>query len=128
MRNATVFLALSLLMSAGGATAGDRAYKATDIIERFAPKPSLGATRGLCIGTEAQCGHSAPKPQANVSFDLVVNFDYNSDDLTSSAKQNLDEFATALKDERLAASAFVVEGHTDGKGADSYNLELSERR
>jgi outer membrane protein OmpA-like peptidoglycan-associated protein len=128
MTKKAMFFALGFLASFGQAAAADRAYTATDIVEHFAPKPQLGATRGLCIGTEEQCGHVAPKPRTSTSFDLVVNFDHNADVLTKSAKDNLDEFAKALKDDRLATAAFVVEGHTDGKGSDTYNLGLSERR
>jgi outer membrane protein OmpA-like peptidoglycan-associated protein len=126
-RKAIVFT-IGFLASLGQATAADRAYRAADIVEHFAPKPQPAATRGLCIGTEEQCGQAAPKPRTSLGFDLVVNFDYNSDELTRSAKQNLDEFAKALKDERLATAGFAIEGHTDGKGTDSYNLDLSERR
>jgi outer membrane protein OmpA-like peptidoglycan-associated protein len=128
MSKKAMIFAIGFLASFGQAVAADRAYTATDIVEHFAPKPRLGATRGLCIGTEEQCGQIAPKPRTSISFDLVVNFDHNSDVLTNSARANLDEFAKALKDDRLATAAFVVEGHTDGKGSDSYNLNLSERR
>jgi len=70
----------------------------------------------------------APVPATPEPFDLVVNFDYNSDNLTSSAKENLDEFSKALKDPQLASSAFLVEGHTDARGGNRYNQLLSERR
>lgn len=118
------------LASAGQPAVADPAYKAEDIVKHFAPAPDLGATRGLCIGTESECAKSVapPKPTANATFDLVVNFDYNSDSLSSAARQNLDEFAKALRDARLSAASFLVEGHTDGKGSDGYNLSLSERR
>ena len=106
-------------------------YKADDIIKHFEPaKPGASATRGLCIGTEADCnraGH-AVKPAATAAFDLVVRFKYNSDVLEPDARVNLDEFAKALKAPQLAASSFVVEGHTDASGTPSYNLDLSERR
>ena len=48
--------------------------------------------------------------------------------LEPEAKSNLDEFAKALKDPQLAASSFLVEGHTDARGSADYNLNLSERR
>jgi outer membrane protein OmpA-like peptidoglycan-associated protein len=106
-------------------------YKADDIIKHFGPAtPQGGATRGLCIGTEADCnkaGH-AVKPAATAAFDLVVRFKYNSDVLEPDARVNLDEFAKALKTPQLASSSFLVEGHTDATGTPSYNLELSERR
>lgn len=106
-------------------------YKADDIIKHFQPAtPQPSATRGLCIGTEADCnkaGH-AVKPAAIAAFDLVVRFKYNSDVLEPDARVNLDEFAKALKTPQLASSSFVVEGHTDAAGSPSYNRDLSQRR
>ncbi|PZN98502.1 MAG: flagellar motor protein MotB [Hyphomicrobiales bacterium] len=106
-------------------------YKADDIVKHFQPAvPQTNATRGLCIGTEADCnkaGHVV-KPAAVAAFDLVVRFKYNSDVLEPDARVNLDEFAKALKAPQLASSSFVVEGHTDAAGSPSYNLNLSERR
>ncbi|MDP3318024.1 MAG: OmpA family protein, partial [Bosea sp. (in: a-proteobacteria)] len=103
-----------------------------DIIKHFSPAtPALGATRGLCIGTEADCnkaGHAVKPAAAAAAFDLVVRFKYNSDVLEPEARLNLDEFAKALKTPQLGASRFVVEGHTDAAGTPSYNLDLSERR
>ncbi|NNM74640.1 OmpA family protein [Enterovirga aerilata] len=105
------------------------AYKASDIVSHFAPQPDLGPPRALCIGTESECAKAiAPKPKPAGNFDLVVNFEYNSATLTKAAKSNLDEFAKALKDPRLGSAAFLVEGHTDGKGSDEFNLDLSTRR
>jgi outer membrane protein OmpA-like peptidoglycan-associated protein len=105
------------------------AYSASDIVSHFAAPPDLGPTRALCIGTESECAKQvAPKPKPASNFDLVVNFEYNSATLTSSAKTNLTEFVKALQDPRLGRAEFVVEGHTDGKGSDEYNLDLSTRR
>ena len=125
--NILAFTTLTLLLASSSALA-DPAYKASAIIEHFAAGAELGPTRGLCIGTEAECKVGPPKAKSMAAFDLVVNFDYNSDVLTRSAKQNLDEFAKALSDPRLGAAAFMVEGHTDAKGSETYNLDLSERR
>lgn len=125
----TVFSAGFYVLQALSAQA--QTYKADDIIKHFGPAtPPASATRGLCIGTEADCnkaGH-AVKPAAVAAFDLVVRFKYNSDVLEPDARVNLDEFAKALKAPQLASSSFVVEGHTDAAGTPSYNLELSERR
>lgn len=115
--------------NASAGPAAKAPYSAADIVSHFAAPPDLGPTRALCIGTETECAKnvvSKPKPVSN--FDLVVNFEYNSTTLTRSAKGNLDEFAKALKDPRLGLASFVVEGHTDGKGGDEYNLDLSSRR
>jgi outer membrane protein OmpA-like peptidoglycan-associated protein len=105
------------------------AYTSDDIVKAFAP-PDLGPTRALCIGTEAECakGVAPPKVTANQAFDLVVTFDYNSENLTDAARANLDQFAKALRDPRLSAASFNVEGHTDGRGSETFNLGLSQRR
>lgn len=131
MRKNALMLTLAVLSfgTAAPAAFAQTAYKADDIVKHFSPgAPQLGATRGLCVGTEAECNRQSSRPKLVDSFDLVVKFEYNSDVLTPSARQNLDEFAKALKDPRLATSDFLVEGHTDAAGSDTYNLTLSERR
>lgn len=138
MRKHSTITVVAILSAAIGAfqalPAQAQTYKADDIIKHFgpaAPAPSLGATRGLCIGTEADCnraGHAVKPAATAAAFDLVVRFKYNSDVLEPEAKLNLDEFAKALKTPQLAASSFLVEGHTDAAGSPSYNLDLSERR
>ena len=118
--------ATSLLVLGAAAQAGP-AYKAADIVSHFAT--DLGPSRSLCIGTESECGKavgSAPKSAGG--FNLVVSFDNNSAALTKGARENLDEFARALKDPRLGASAFEIGGYTDAKGSPDYNLGLSAKR
>ncbi|GLS42223.1 flagellar motor protein MotB [Methylobacterium brachythecii] len=113
----------------GAPVRADPAYKASDIVAHFSPTKALGGSRSLCIGTETECAKAIPEQSKPVDgFDLKVNFDYNSDRLTSAARSNLDEFARALKDPNLSASHFLVEGHTDGMGSDAFNLDLSMRR
>ncbi|ALA16814.1 MULTISPECIES: OmpA family protein [Chelatococcus] len=128
MRNKVpAVFALALLVPLCQTATAQTAYNANDIIQHFAPQSGLGATRGLCIGTEAECKSAPAKPVVE-PFDLVVTFDYNSDVLTREARRNLDEFAKALADQRLATATFLVEGHTDATGSEAYNLGLSERR
>ena len=83
-------------------------------------------TRAICIGTAADC--PTPKPPAQTNFDLLVTFDFNSDQLTQTAKENLDQFAKALEDPRLKGEKFEIDGHTDATGTEIYNQDLSERR
>jgi outer membrane protein OmpA-like peptidoglycan-associated protein len=134
MRTKILFPLVALAASGLGQSAcaqasAKPAYNASDIVSHFAAPADLGPPRSLCIGTESECAKSiAPKPKPASNFDLVVNFEYNSSTLTKAAKANLDEFAKALKDPRLGSSAFVVEGHTDGKGSEEFNLDLSSRR
>jgi outer membrane protein OmpA-like peptidoglycan-associated protein len=104
-------------------------YSAEEVVKAFAAKDTdLGATRSLCIGTESECRPAAtPKPQAP-SFDLLIAFEYRSDQLTDLARDNLTEFARALQDPSLAGRRFKLEGYTDAGGNPKYNLDLSKRR
>src|SRR5687767_2066204 len=67
----TVLVGLSWLLSQ--AALADPAYKATDIIQHFAPNAGLGQSRGLCIGHEGECNGAAMEgirhPPAG--FDLI---------------------------------------------------------
>src|SRR4029079_7148833 len=79
----------------------------------------------LCIGTAQECDKTAPK---STGLDMLINFDLDSANLTSQAKQNLEEVAKAPHNDQLASARFVVEGYTDGRGTEQYNIGLSERR
>ena len=103
----------------------DPAYKAKAVADFFADE-LLGKSKSICFGTAADC--PAPKTEAAAKFDLLVNFEFDSDRLTAAAKENLDQFAKALQDPRLKGMKFEIDGHTDAKGAEVYNLGLSERR
>lgn len=107
------------------AAAADPQVKADDIVSYFIKSAKLGAARGLCIGTAQECDKNAPKP---AGLDMLINFDLDSANLTGQAKQNLEEFAKALHNQQLSSARFVVEGYTDGRGSEQYNLGLSERR
>lgn len=55
-----------------------------------------------------------------------VNFDFNKSNLKPGAKTILDDDIRMLKsNSRLEVS---VEGHTDVRGTDAYNMKLSQRR
>lgn len=56
----------------------------------------------------------------------MVNFGFDSSNLTSAAMANLDKLAEVLKNN--PDTNINIYGHTDSKGSDEYNLSLSERR
>ena len=56
----------------------------------------------------------------------MVNFGFESSDLTAAAKANLDKLVTVLANN--PDTNINIYGHTDSKGADEYNQKLSERR
>lgn len=61
-------------------------------------------------------------------IDLTVNFEFDSDKILAEGHAQIDEIARALKSPALAGAQIRVEGHTDDKGSDAYNKDLSYRR
>lgn len=63
-----------------------------------------------------------------VSIDIEIFFDSNSAVPSAASAPDMQALATAITDQRFATKRFVILGHTDGRGSDAYNLDLSERR
>jgi len=68
----------------------------------------------------------APPPVKKKIVLRGVNFDFDKYNIRPDARQILDEAVSILKEE--GTIAVIVEGHTDSKGTDAYNLKLSQRR
>lgn len=68
-----------------------------------------------------------PEPVADIAI-LHVNFAFNSAAILAQEKPKLKVMADALNSKGLQGSCFQIEGHTDSKGTDEYNLKLSQRR
>jgi outer membrane protein OmpA-like peptidoglycan-associated protein len=82
-------------------------------------------TRSLSVDERQEMAEiAATKPK----IDLEILFDYNSAEISKSSEQAVEELAKALSDPSLKGSTFMVAGHTDAKGGESYNQGLSERR
>jgi outer membrane protein OmpA-like peptidoglycan-associated protein len=62
------------------------------------------------------------------SINMRVNFAYDSDRLENEALLSLNTLGRALSDQKLVGQTFEIVGHTDAKGSDEYNDDLSERR
>ena len=58
-----------------------------------------------------------------------ANFAFNSASLPASAQREIDSFMSDMKGDATGDNAiFVVAGHTDNAGSDSYNYDLGKRR
>ena len=145
---ATIGAALS--MTAGLAFAGDT-VSADKILDALKPK---SATRGLSTGPQVDTAAQAKEASfvdklrnrktrslslgereeiaeiaaTKPKIDLEIRFDYNSADISKSSMPAVQELGKALSDASLKGSTFVVAGHTDAVGGETYNQDLSERR
>ncbi len=70
----------------------------------------------------ASVANSKPK------IDLEINFEFNSAIIASQAMPQVTALGEALTSSDLKGRTFVVAGHTDAKGSETYNQGLSERR
>ena len=82
-------------------------------------------TRSLSSGEREQIAEIA-KDKPNI--DLEITFDYNSANISEKAIPAVTALGKALTNPDLKGTTFVLAGHTDATGGDSYNQDLSERR
>jgi outer membrane protein OmpA-like peptidoglycan-associated protein len=93
--------------------------------QRFIDTLRNRKTRSLSSGEREQVATLAKdKP----SVDLEINFDFNSDVIGKSGQAKADDLGKALSNPTLKGSTFLVAGHTDAKGGEEFNQELSDRR
>ena len=62
------------------------------------------------------------------SIDLEIAFEVDSAELKPAAISQLGELGKALGSQDLADGVFLIAGHTDAKGSEVYNHDLSKRR
>ncbi|MDB2455285.1 OmpA family protein [Planktomarina temperata] len=62
------------------------------------------------------------------SAGIEIEFDFNSHKLRADQLDKVSALATAFADEINIGKLYAIVGHTDGKGSDSYNCKLSEKR
>ena len=148
---ALVALAAGLALSAGiGAASAAEQLSAQDIIQALKP-PRV--TRGLTT-SPARAERTAEETrfidtlrnrttrslsdeerekiiamaQSKPSVDLEINFEFNSAVIGSRAMPQVTALGDALTSADLKGRTFILAGHTDAKGGDTYNQGLSERR
>lgn len=92
---------------------------------RFVNQIRNRTTRSLSTGEREQIASIArEKP----SIDLEITFDYNSANLSQKALPAVAALGKALTNPDLKGTTFVLAGHTDAAGGETYNQDLSERR
>jgi outer membrane protein OmpA-like peptidoglycan-associated protein len=109
-----------------GLSAGPQVNPAVTAEEgRFVQKIRGRSTRSLSNSEREEIATIVnDKPK----IDLEINFDYNSADISAKSMSSVQALGRALTNPDLKGSTFIVAGHTDGAGGESYNQDLSERR
>jgi outer membrane protein OmpA-like peptidoglycan-associated protein len=105
------------------ATPADQAVSAAQ--GKFVDSLRNRATRSLSSGERSQIAEIA-KDKPNI--DLEITFDYNSATISAKAQPAVQALGKALSNPDLKGATFIVAGHTDAAGGETYNQELSERR
>jgi outer membrane protein OmpA-like peptidoglycan-associated protein len=109
-----------------GLSFGDKAEPAANPAEtKFVDSVRGRATRSLSK-TEREEIADIAKDKPNI--DLTITFDYNSAEISSKSLPDVQKLGRALTSDNLKGSTFLLAGHTDAAGSDSYNQDLSERR
>jgi outer membrane protein OmpA-like peptidoglycan-associated protein len=68
------------------------------------------------------------KKVALPSVAVTIEFDFDSDQVRASEFFRINDLIAAFSDPALQGTAYAVIGHTDAKGSESYNCNLSLRR
>ena len=123
MRTLLLSTALVAASALAASAQSQTPYSADDVANFLVDSADLGLNRGICIGTAEEC--APPKP---AGMDMMINFELDSAELTPEAKQSLAVVAQAFEDERLQKARFMIEGHTDARGTENYNGNLSDDR
>jgi len=120
--------AACIALMTGSAIAQDaRVPSAAEIIRKLTqPQITPDDLRNNAVRVEGS--RRRAETTSGASIDLAVNFEYASAQLTPDARIVLDNLGQALTDAALKAARFSVAGHTDARGGDAYNLNLSRQR
>lgn len=108
-----------------GLSADPQADPATAAEGKFVQTIRNRTTRSLSLSEREEIATLA-KDKPNI--DLEITFDYNSADISAKSLPAVQALGKALSNPDLKGSTFVVAGHTDATGGESYNQDLSERR
>jgi outer membrane protein OmpA-like peptidoglycan-associated protein len=109
-----------------GLSAGPQADPAAIAAEgRFVQTIRGRATRSLSSSEREEMATIA---QDKPNIDLEITFDYNSADIGAKSMPSVQALGRALTNPDLKGSTFIVAGHTDAVGSETYNQDLSERR
>jgi outer membrane protein OmpA-like peptidoglycan-associated protein len=96
--------------------------------EAPASAAASGAASVAASAAGAENASVPMNPPAPPSLSMAIRFDFDSAHLRPEGAAVLTRLALALQSDALKESRFLIEGHTDAKGAADYNLRLSQQR
>src|SRR6266404_4913985 len=85
---------------------------------------ALVAPPSQLVSPAMEVKESATEVKINLLGDILFDFDRAT--IRSAAEPTLAQVAALIR--KYPNSTVLIEGHTDGKGSDTYNLKLSEKR
>jgi outer membrane protein OmpA-like peptidoglycan-associated protein len=91
--------------------------------------PTGIAVEGTTLGLEGALKDLAAKvTDAEIRIDLSADvlFDFDKAEIKKEAEPSLQKLATVIR--ANPGATIAIDGHTDGRGADDYNLKLSQAR
>jgi outer membrane protein OmpA-like peptidoglycan-associated protein len=153
---AAIGAAISFSTVSARAEDKDKNVTEDQIVRALAPEKKAPLTRGLSVGPKQVADPAAAAAEGKFvqhirgrstrslsstereeiathvkdkpKIDLEINFEYNSADISAKSLPSVQALGRALTNADLKGSTFVVAGHTDAAGGESYNQDLSERR
>jgi outer membrane protein OmpA-like peptidoglycan-associated protein len=117
-----LFCSLALFLSIGAARAEDPTVD--EMVCALDPQCGTPFTDRRLRGVTA----TSPIVRPPASFDITLNFPFNSAEITPDSREKLGRVAKALTDPSTIKLGIIVSGHTDAQGSAEYNQLLSERR
>lgn len=130
------FLAACVLMT--GMVFGQSTPSTSEMIEQLKTPPTmktrgLRSTRNLGVSSTGkqendEAGSARASESERPSVSLLIQFDFDSVRIRPESKQSLSNLAKALNSAELNGASFLIEGHTDAKGTQDYNQQLSGKR
>jgi outer membrane protein OmpA-like peptidoglycan-associated protein len=88
------------------------------------PATRVSAPPSQLVSPAMEVKESATEVKINLLGDIL--FDFNRATIRPAAEPTLAQVAALIR--KYPNSTVLIEGHTDGKGSDTYNLQLSEKR
>ncbi len=102
--------------------------KSVEAVQAAPTSTFVPATRKGAMASAPTRARPKPSATPHGQYDLRVAFLTGSADVNPISRDQVNAFATALKDPRLAERRVRIEGHTDSVGSAAKNQDLSERR